>query len=91
MNRLLLFGFAIILLFFLNNIFLNLDYITVIIAAVMFPILFIFFLQKIDVFERDELKDIFYVFIVISVLSHRLNNIKIQRLRFKISASAADT
>ena len=75
MNRLLLFGFAIILLFFLNNIFLNSDYITVIIAAVMFPILFIFFLQKIDVFERDELKDIFYVFIFGCVASFFLSEI----------------
>lgn len=75
MSRLIYVGLGLIILFFINQISINSDYITVIIAAVMFPILFIFFLQKIDVFERDELKDIFYVFIFGCVASFFLSEI----------------
>lgn len=75
MNRLIYIGLGLIILFFINQISINSDYITVIIAAVIFPILFIFFLQKIDVFERDELKDIFYVFIFGCVASFFLSEI----------------
>lgn len=75
MNRLIYIGLGLIILFFINLISINSDYITAIISAVIFPILFIFFLQKIDVFERDELKDIFYVFIFGCVASFFLAQI----------------
>ena len=75
MNRLIYFGLGIIILFFLNKISINTDYITVIVCAFIFPILFIFFLQRIDIFERDELKDILYVFIFGCVASFILSNL----------------
>ena len=74
MNRLIYIGLGLIIIFFLNNIFVNLDYITVLVSAVIFPILFILFLQRIDIFERDELKDILYVFIFGCVASFFISN-----------------
>ena len=69
MNRFIYVAFSIILLFFLNNMYINSDYITVIVGSFIFPILFLFFLQRIDVFEREKFKDIFFVFMFGVVVS----------------------
>ena len=49
--------------------YINSDYITVIVGSFIFPILFLFFLQRIDVFEREKFKDIFFVFMFGVVVS----------------------
>jgi len=60
MNRFIYVAFSLIILL---NLFLeSADYTMAIIASFIFPILFLFFLQRIDVFEREKFKDIFFVF-----------------------------
>tara|TARA_B100000700_G_C14924259_1_gene798575 strand:+ start:19 stop:1035 length:1017 start_codon:yes stop_codon:yes gene_type:complete len=73
MNRLIYFGFFIVIAVFINRIYIDLEYITVILSAFLFPLLFIFFLQRIDVFERENIKDILYVFIFGCVASFVLS------------------
>ena len=68
MSRFLYVAFSIILL---NLLVQGVDSAMATVCSFIFPILFLLFLQRIDVFEREKFKDIFFVFIfgiVISVI-----------------------
>tara|TARA_B100001250_G_scaffold293179_1_gene254824 strand:+ start:261 stop:1259 length:999 start_codon:yes stop_codon:yes gene_type:complete len=68
MSRFLYVAFSIILL---NLLVQGIDSAMATVCSFIFPILFLLFLQRIDVFEREKFKDIFFVFIfgfVISVI-----------------------
>tara|TARA_B100000029_G_C17565222_1_gene954808 strand:+ start:108 stop:1088 length:981 start_codon:yes stop_codon:yes gene_type:complete len=73
--------------FYVNMIKADLDYITVIFSAFLFPILFILFLQRIDVFEREKLKDILYVFAFGCVVSFILSLIYVPVRNFFVPES----
>ncbi len=69
MNRFIYVVFSLIII---SNLFLkSADYTIAFISSFIFPILFLFFLQRIDVFEKEKFRDIFFVFmfgVVVSVI-----------------------
>jgi len=69
MNRFLQFGIVIIILFFTSQVFFVESYAPSLIIASVFPLLFLVFLIKIDVFETETFKDIIYVFLLGLVFS----------------------
>ena len=69
MDRFLKFGVIIISLFFIFQAFFVENYLPSIIVASAFPLLFLVFLIKIDVFETESYKNITYVFLFGIVVS----------------------
>ena len=69
MNRFLQFGVYILIAFFISQVFFVENYLFSLLISSIFPLLFIVFLIKIDVFETESFKDIIYVFILGLVIS----------------------
>ena len=69
MNKFLKFGVFLLIIFFGVQTFFVENYIPSLLAASVFPLLFLYFLIKIDVFETESFKDIIYVFLFGLVIS----------------------
>ena len=69
MNKFLKFGIFLLIIFFGVQTFFVENYIPSLLAASVFPLLFLYFLIKIDVFETESFKDIIYVFLFGLVIS----------------------
>jgi len=69
MNKFLKFGVFLLIIFFGIQTFFVENYIPSLLAASVFPLLFLYFLIKIDVFETESFKDIIYVFLFGLVIS----------------------
>ena len=69
MNKFLKIGVSLIIVFFGVQTFFVENYIPSLLAASVFPLLFLYFLIKIDVFETENFKDIIYVFLLGLVIS----------------------
>tara|TARA_B100002052_G_scaffold176089_1_gene160240 strand:- start:20304 stop:21320 length:1017 start_codon:yes stop_codon:yes gene_type:complete len=72
MNRFLQYGLYFLIAFFVLQSFLVEYYIPSLVIASVFPLLFLIFLIKIDVFETESFKDIIYVFLLGLVISFLL-------------------
>jgi len=69
MNKFLKIGVFLLIIFFGVQTFFVENYIPSLLAASVFPLLFLYFLIKIDVFETESFKDIIYVFLFGLVIS----------------------
>lgn len=69
MNRFLQFGLYSLIAFFILQSFFVEYYVLAVLIASIFPLLFLVFLIKIDVFETESFKDIIYVFLLGLVIS----------------------
>ena len=69
MNRFLVFGIVLLIIFFIASAFSIQNYFLSFSIALVFPLLFLVFLIKIDVFERENFKDVIYVFLFSLVIS----------------------
>ena len=69
MNKFLKFGVFLLIIFFGVQTFFVENYIPSLLSASVFPLLFLYFLIKIDVFETESFKDIIYVFLFGLVIS----------------------
>ena len=69
MNRILYIGIIVLILFFTSNFVFVENYIVSFFIALFFPFLFLFFLIKIDVFEKEKFSNVIYVFLFGLVVS----------------------
>ena len=74
MSRVFNIGFSILIIYFLLLSFSDINYFLSIVSSFIFPLLLIFFFRRIDVFEKEKYRDLFYVFIIGCTVSFFLSS-----------------